>query len=350
MKKDDSNKSKGRKPVPKKEGDFSAFKDKRPKKNDVLFDKLAKAYPKKIKKFEDDAELFEDKKNPKPLSERVKFNKPEEKKFDKSDQKKFDKSDDKKFVKPLEKKQNLVPENTRLNKYVALSGVCSRRAAADLVKKGEIHVNGAVNSDPSYVVAEGDIVSHNGKVLKVEGRKVYYIMNKPKNTITSAKDEKGRKTVLDLIAGKVKERVFPVGRLDRNTTGLLLLTNDGDLSTALAHPSSKVKKIYIASLDKNFTQRDLEKVRDGFNLEDGPIEVDDVNYAEGSKSEVIITIHIGKNRIVRRIFEHLGYEVIKLDRVYFGGLTKKDLPRGFWRELDEKEVIMLKHFTGRKKK
>lgn len=333
-KKGDKDAPKKKTPEPKKSGDFSAFLDKKPKRNDALFDKLSKAYPKKIKKFEADAEKFEDKKGGKSKDDKPEFDK---------------KNENKSFKAPKEAPVVFV-ENTRLNKYVALSGVCSRRAAADLVKNGEISVNGKVHDDPSYVVQKGDVITYSGKVLKVEDKKVYYLMNKPKNTITSAKDEKGRKTVMDLIAGKVEERVFPVGRLDRNTTGLLLLTNDGDLSTALAHPSSKVKKIYLASLDKNFALKDLEKVREGFSLDDGPIEVDDINYAEGSKSDLLITIHMGKNRIVRRIFEYLGYEVIKLDRIYFGGLTKKDLPRGFWRPLDEKEVILLKHFIGRKKK
>lgn len=320
------------KPDPKKKGDFSAFQKKKTKKGETLYSKLSKVYPDKMKKFEADAEKFEEKKSGKAV------NKPEQKKYKKPE-----------ASKP-EPPKEILPENTRLNKFVAMSGVCSRRAAADLVKQGEIFVNGKAQPDPSYIVAKGDKITYAGKTLKIEERKVYYLMNKPKNTITSSQDEKGRKTVLDLVAGKIEERVYPVGRLDRNTTGLLLLTNDGDLSTALAHPSSKVKKVYLATLDKNFSLKDLEKLRGGIKLDDGPVEVDDVNYNETRKDELLVTIHMGKNRIVRRIFESLGYEVIKLDRIYFGGLTKKDLPRGFFRPLDEKEVILLKHFIGRKKK
>ena len=175
---------------------------------------------------------------------------------------------------------------------------------------------------------------------------VYYLMNKPKDTITTASDEKGRKTVMDLIKNKVKERVYPVGRLDRNTTGLLILTNDGDLALKLSHPRHRVKKIYHVVLDRTLRKPDLEKILAGVQLEDGLAEVDGIDYVDNQpKNEVGITIHIGKNRIVRRIFESLGYQVERLDRVYYAGLTKKDLPRGFVRPLTKQEVIMLKHFT-----
>lgn len=234
----------------------------------------------------------------------------------------------------------------RLNKYIAHSGVCSRRKAADLVKEGKIKVNGKVEDNPAYVVQDGDQVVYKGKTLQPEKNKVYLLLNKPKNTITTLSDEKGRRTVMDIIGKKVEERIFPVGRLDRMTTGLLLLTNDGDLAKKLSHPSHKVKKYYHVITDKPVSEKDIEAIRKGLTLEDGFAPVDAVGYIKNKdQTEVGIEIHIGKNRIVRRIFEHLGYQVIKLDRTYYGGLTKKDLPRGRFRHLTEKEVIMLKHFT-----
>jgi len=233
----------------------------------------------------------------------------------------------------------------RLNKYIAHSGVCSRRKAGDLVKEGKVMVNGKLEINPAYIVQEGDKVTYNGKVLKPETKKLYILMNKPKNTVTTTSDEKGRKTVMDIVENKYKERIYPVGRLDRNTVGLLLLTNDGDLAKKLSHPSHKVVKKYHVVLDKPVIETHLESIRSGLILEDGKAVVDDIDWIFGSdKSEVGIEIHIGKNRIVRRIFEHLGYKVNKLDRVYYAGLTKKDLPRGWFRELKEKEVILLKHF------
>jgi 23S rRNA pseudouridine2605 synthase len=242
-------------------------------------------------------------------------------------------------------------EIIRLSKFVAQSGLCSRRAATELVKGGEIHVNGKKELNPAYEVQEKDVVTHKNKVLAKEEKLIYLLMNKPKNVITTADDEKGRKTVMDLIKDRYEERIYPVGRLDRQTTGLLLLTNDGDLAKKLSHPSHQIKKVYHVILDKNFKSNDLEKVRDGVTLEDGVAEVDAVDYVEGGKkNEVGIELHSGKNRIVRRIFESLGYEVEKLDRTFYGGLTKKDLPRGFVRPLSDKEIIMLKHFTNQRKK
>ncbi len=240
---------------------------------------------------------------------------------------------------------------TRLNKYVAQSGLCSRRKAAELVKAGEITVNGTIELNPAYETKESDVIMHKTIILKKEARMVYVLMNKPKNTITTAEDEKGRKTVLDLIGNRYETRLYPVGRLDRNTTGLLLLTNDGDLAKKLSHPSHQVKKVYIVETDVNVKTSDIDKIKEGIVLDDGIAEVDACDYIEGGKkNEVGIEIHSGKNRIVRRIFESLGYEVVKLDRTYYGGLTKKDLPRGFTRELNEKEIIMLKHFTNQRKK
>ena len=237
----------------------------------------------------------------------------------------------------------------RLNKFIAHAGICARRQAAELVKQGQVKVNGKVELSPAYLVQPGDKVAYKGKTLRLEEKKVYILMNKPKDVITTVSDEKGRKTVLDLLRDKVDERVFPVGRLDRMTTGLLLLTNDGDLAQRLSHPSFKVKKIYYVVLDKILPEPDLERIRKGLKLEDGLAKVDGIAYVGEKKNEIGIELHIGRNRIIRRIFEHLGYQVVKLDRTYYAGLTKKDLPRGRFRHLTEKEIIMLKHFTKGKK-
>jgi 23S rRNA pseudouridine2605 synthase len=234
----------------------------------------------------------------------------------------------------------------RLNKYIAHSGLSSRRKAGDLVKQGVVKVNGKIEVNPAYEVQKGDKVEYKGKLLRPETNKVYVLMNKPKNTVTTTSDEKGRRTVMDIVQKKYKERIYPVGRLDKNTVGLLLLTNDGDLAKKLSHPSHKVVKRYHVVLDKEVTEDHLKEIKEGLILEDGKAVVDDIDWIYGSdKSEVGIEIHIGKNRIVRRIFEHLGYQIQKLDRVYYGGLTKKDLPRGWFRDLKPKEIIMLKHFT-----
>ena len=225
--------------------------------------------------------------------------------------------------------------------------MCSRRKAAELVKNGEITVNDQINKDPSYLVQEDDRVSYKGKKLRLERKKIYILMNKPKNVVTTTSDERARKTVMDSLENKVKERIYPVGRLDRNTTGLLLITNDGDLATKLSHPKHGVRKRYHVILDKPVTEDHLKLIKKGLTLDDGKAVVDDIDWIIGSdNSEIGIEIHIGKNRIVRRIFEHLGYHVEKLDRVYYGGLTKKDLPRGWFRHLKPKEIIMLKHFKS----
>lgn len=242
-------------------------------------------------------------------------------------------------------------EGMRLNKYVAHCGICSRRQAADLVKQGQVAVNGQVVIEPFYQVKKGDQITYKGDLIQPEERQVYILMNKPKGLITTVKDERDRKTVLDLIKPKVQERIYPVGRLDRDTTGLLLLTNDGELAKKLSHPSHKVQKFYHVVLDRPLTLKDLEKIREGLNLEDGLAKIDGIDYIrEKGKDEVGVEIHIGKNRIVRRIFEHLGYTVEKLDRTYYAGLTKKDLPRGQFRFLTQREVIMLKHFISGGKK
>jgi len=244
---------------------------------------------------------------------------------------------------------NSEEEGMRLNKYVAHCGVCSRRQAGDHVKNGLVEVNDKVVLEPYYQVQPGDVIKFKGTEIKPEVRKVYFLMNKPKDVITTTSDERGRRTVMDLIRKRVPERVFPVGRLDRMTTGLLLLTNDGDLAQKLTHPSYKMKKIYHVTLDKPVATEHIEAIQKGITLEDSPVPVDEVGYLQEAKNkkEVGITIHIGRNRIVRRTFEHFGYQVVRLDRVYIGGLTKKDLPRGFVRPLRDREVIMLKHFTGK---
>ena len=233
----------------------------------------------------------------------------------------------------------------RLNKYIAHSGLCSRRKAADLVKAGKILVNGKTEINPAIEMQDDDVVIYDGKILKPETNKIYLLLNKPKNVVTTLNDEKGRRTVMDVVKNKVKERIYPVGRLDRATTGLLLLTNDGDLTKKLSHPSHKVKKYYHVTLDREVTESDMEKIRLGLELEDGLAEVDAAAYIRDREmNEVGLEIHIGKNRIVRRIFESMGYEVIRLDRTYYAGLTKKDLPRGWSRFLTKQEIIMLKHF------
>ncbi|WP_299214726.1 pseudouridine synthase [uncultured Allomuricauda sp.] len=233
------------------------------------------------------------------------------------------------------------PDEIRLNKYVANAGVCSRREADTYIAAGNVSVNGKVISEMGYKVKRTDDVRFDGRKLNPE-KKEYILLNKPKNFITTTNDEKGRRTVMELISSASNSRLLPVGRLDRNTTGLLLFTNDGDMTKKLTHPTHGVRKIYHAHLDKNLTLSDLRKIEEGLELEDGLVKVDDISYIQGSpKKEIGIEIHSGRNRIVRRIFEHLGYTVTKLDRVIFAGLTKKDLPRGHWRPLTEQEVINL---------
>lgn len=233
----------------------------------------------------------------------------------------------------------------RLNRYVANAGICSRRKADELIEAGVISVNGKVVSELGTKVDPAkDEIRYNGERLQRE-QMVYILLNKPKDYITTTDDPQERRTVMQLVAKATKERIYPIGRLDRNTTGLLLLTNDGNLSEKLSHPRNNVRKIYQVELDKNLKQGDLNKIAFGLELEDGLVKPDAISYVQGaSKREIGIQIHSGKNRIVRRIFEHLGYDVIKLDRVVYANLTKKDLPRGRWRYLEEKEIIQLKHF------
>lgn len=239
------------------------------------------------------------------------------------------------------------PKDTiRLNKYVANAGIASRRKADEFIAQGLVKVNGVVVKEMGFRVQKTDEVQFKDKVIKPVAKMVYFLLNKPKNVITTMKDERGRKTVMNIMSNACEERIFPVGRLDRNTTGLLLFTNDGDLAKKLSHPSYEVRKIYHVTLDKPISEDDMEKIRQTLTLEDGDAPVDKVIYDEADKTKktVVITIHIGRNRIVRRIFSHLGYHVDKLDRIYYGGLTKKNLSRGFHRPLTKQEVIMLKHF------
>lgn len=229
----------------------------------------------------------------------------------------------------------------RLNKYIANSGVCSRREADELIKKGLVTVNGKVVTEMGHKVKKEDEVRFEGRKILPEPF-VYILMNKPKDFITTTDDDLGRKTVMDLLADKVEQRVYPIGRLDRNTTGVLLLTNDGEVTQVLAHPSFNIKKVYHAVLDKKVSGSDLDKLVEGVELEDGVVFADAVTYVDNEdKSHVGVEIHSGKNRVVRRMFESLGYEVEKLDRVSFGIFTKKDLPRGKWRHLTQSEVGFL---------
>ena len=231
----------------------------------------------------------------------------------------------------------------RLNRFLANSNICSRREADDFIASGVVSVNGQiVTTLGTKIVPAQDKVYFHNEPVSLE-KKVYILLNKPKNIITTSDDPKDRKTVLDLINGACQQRVYPVGRLDRNTTGVILITNDGELTTRLTHPKHLFKKIYHVGLDKDLEDSDMQKLKDGIVLEDGEAKADDVSYVkDDSKKQVGIEVHSGRNRIVRRMFEHLGYKVVNLDRVYFAGLTKKNLPRGKWRFLSEREVSFLK--------
>ena len=234
----------------------------------------------------------------------------------------------------------------RLNKYIAHSGICSRRKAIDLIKQGDITVNGAVCTEPGTEVSFKDKVLYKGKPVKPETQYTYILMNKPKNVITTVQDEKCRATVMDIVGSSIKQRVYPVGRLDRMTTGLLLLTNDGDLTKKLSHPSHEASKTYHVTLDRPLAEADLALIRAGIRMDEGILKVDGINHIVNKPPTVVgVTLHLGWNRVVRRLLEQLKYEVLKLDRVEYGGLTKKDLPRGKFRHLTQREVIMLKHFA-----
>lgn len=246
-------------------------------------------------------------------------------------------------IEPVKYKEEIDPtKEVRLNKFLANAGVCSRREADELIQKGEIFVNGVAVTELGTRVTYQDEVVYNGKRVERES-KVYVLLNKPKNCVTTSDDPECRLTVMDIVRNACPERIYPVGRLDRHTTGVLLITNDGDLASKLTHPSFLKKKIYHVWLNKPVAMEDMQKIADGIELEDGEIHADALSYVKDDDlSQVGIEIHSGRNRIVRRIFEHLGYKVIKLDRVYFAGLTKKNLPRGRWRYLNEDEVNALR--------
>ncbi len=290
--------------------------------------------------------------NPYDLDESdLEYGKP--KSFDSSRGRNFKKTPYEKKSFPGKKSSSSKPQRTvddgmtRLNKYIANAGICSRREADDLIASGVVQVNGKTITEMGFRIKPTDIIKYGGQTLKKE-RLVYLILNKPKDYITTVDDPQKRKTVLELVQGACRERIYPVGRLDRATTGLLMFTNDGELTKKLTHPKYGVRKIYHVELDKPLKRSDLDQISEGIELEDGPIKVDEVTYVGDAtdKTQVGVEIHSGKNRIVRRIFEHLGYNVRKLDRVMFGSLTKKDLPRGRWRLLSEAEVGMLKMISA----
>lgn len=244
----------------------------------------------------------------------------------------------------------VAPEQMPLNKYLAHSGICSRRDAVEFIKDGKVKVNAAVIMEPGYKVQSADVITVNNKKITPAKNLVYILVNKPKDYITTTDDPQKRKTVLDLIKNATTERVYPVGRLDRNTSGVLLITNDGELAQQLTHPSNEVKKIYAVTLNKPLEKKDFDKILKGVVLEDGPAPVDVLAYSDmKDKTQLGIEIHSGRNRIVRRIFESVGYDVKHLDRVMFGGLTKKNVERGKFRFLTEKEVRNLKFFGKGKK-
>lgn len=250
----------------------------------------------------------------------------------------------KKKYAPKKRKEEAAPKDgkMRLNKYIANAGICSRREADKYIEEGLVEVNGKMITEMGYKVAPTDVVRFDGKVLSAE-KKVYILLNKPKGFITTTKDERDRKTVMDLVQKATSSRVFPVGRLDRQTTGVLLFTNDGDMAKKLTHPSHNVRKIYQVTLDRNLHGDDMAKIREGIRMPEGIAKVDEVSFIEGKpRNQIGVQLHIGWNRVVRRIFEKLGYKVEALDRVTFAGLTKKNLKRGTWRILDKQEIDFLK--------
>ena len=271
---------------------------------------------------------------------------PSQKQNNKTNKPSFQKNRPSKFKKEVQKeatKKSLdEPTEIRLNKYISNAGICSRREADTFINAGSVTVNGKVVTEMGYKVNPSDEVRFDGSLISPE-RKRYVLLNKPKNYITTMDDDRDRRTVMDLVANATSERVYPVGRLDRNTTGLLLFTNDGELAKKLTHPKHKVRKLYHVSLNRKLEKNDLVKISENFMLDGKMVFVDAISYIENeSKTEVGIEIHSGRNRIVRKIFEYFGYTVIKLDRVIFAGLTKKNLPRGHWRLLTEQEIINLK--------
>jgi 23S rRNA pseudouridine2605 synthase len=267
--------------------------------------------------------------------------------------KKLQKTGEQPVAKPIAKKSPSPKKEKEddavmpLNKYVAHAGICSRRDAAEMVKSGKVAVNGQVVTEPGFKVSGKDEIKFQGKKINAAKNLVYILLNKPKDHITTTEDPEGRKTVMDIVKNATTERVFPVGRLDRNTTGVLLLTNDGDLAQKLSHPSYEVRKIYEVRLDRPLVKKDFDQLMSGITLEDGFIAPDSLAYADAKDKSIIgIEIHSGKNRIVRRIFEKLGYDVRNLDRVMYANLTKKNIERGKWRFLQDKEIRLLKFMNA----
>ncbi len=329
---------------------FNDGNDRKPFKKQFGGDKKEHAFKKFDKKFDDSPKFERDDKKPHRKSKRS-FGEDTENtkrvKFDEfEDGKTFSNASKKDGEKRSFKKPNLVKKTanadglTRLNKYLSNAGIASRRDADVLILSGAVKVNGVVIDQLGYKIKEGDKVTYGDAPVKSE-RKVYLLLNKPKDYITTVDDPQERKTVMELIKGACKERLYPVGRLDRNTTGLLLFTNDGEITTKLTHPKFGIKKVYHVSLNKGLKTEDFKAITEGVELEDGLVRVDDLAFVGEGKKEIGIEIHSGRNRIVRRLFEHLGYDVIKLDRVVFAGLTKKDLPRGKHRFLTAKEIGFL---------
>jgi len=243
--------------------------------------------------------------------------------------------------KTIQKTEAPLSESMRLNRFIANSGICSRREADTYIAAGVVKINGKIVTALGTKVNAGDKVEFEGRIIRSEA-KIYIALNKPKSVISAVSSDRGERTVIDIVRNCCSERLYPVGRLDKNTTGVLLLTNDGDMTKRLTHPSGNVKKLYHASLDKSLKIEDMQKLADGIVLEDGAVKADEISYIDGNKREIGVQMHSGKNRIVRRMFEHLGYEVKNLDRVLFAGITKKNIPRGKWRFLTSKEIDFLK--------
>ncbi|WP_291722134.1 pseudouridine synthase [Bernardetia sp.] len=322
--------------------------EERPKKNRFDKEKRKSTKPSNLKRNKTSREKPET--NPEQTAESRFERKGKKTVFKKAD-KKFERS--KIISKPTKEEKTTqktvsaaANETWRLNRYISNSGVCSRREADKLIAAGEIKVNGKVVKELGFKVRTTDEVKYKGKVLRKE-KPVYVLLNKPKDFITTTSDPRGRKTVMDLVKNATTERIYPVGRLDRNTTGLLLFTNDGEVAKKLSHPSYEVQKIYKATLDKPFTEEDVEKLKQGLELEDGMAKADGAAILSPDGLSVGIELHIGKNRIVRRMFAHLGYEVVKLDRTVYAGLTKETIGRGNWRLLNEREIIRLRFFNKR---
>ena len=332
-----------RKPFQKKDTSFEGRKAYGEKRNFNKPDSERKPYVSSDKSFGGEKTPYANRENYNNSDENSFRRRPEDSRRESSEFK-----DDQVKLKSRSSNRNLNKEDdsVRLNRFISNAGICSRRKADELIAAGVVSVNGeSVTELGTKINPAVDQVRYNGELLK-RGKMVYVLLNKPKDYITTTDDPQERKTVMDLVDKATSDRIYPVGRLDRNTTGLLLLTNDGDLADKLSHPKNSISKIYNVELDKGLAQGDFNKIAFGLELEDGFIKPDDLRYVTGgSKNEVGIQIHSGKNRIVRRIFESLGYDVVKLDRVIYANLTKKDLTRGRWRYLTEQEIIQLKHFT-----